>query len=454
MSDVNMNQNRRNFVKATATAVSSLLTVPYFLTAQRANAESKSDRHLIAAIGTGHRAGCINERAQQFADIVAVCDVDRERADNFAVTWCQPGKVDVYGDYRQVLDRPDVEAVIIAVGDRWHTKIAADAMRAGKDVYVEKPISLTINEGKFLRKVVAETNRVCQVGTQQRSEFNDVFLYAVALARSGRLGKKLTATCRLNPNPTGGPFVTTDPPRQLDWEMWSGPVPVFPYCPERGHGMWNFWYEYGGGHVIALGTHHLDIAQWALGCENTGPVEIEGTGTLQNIDGGYNTHVTFEGRLKFANGNEIHVESRDKAFEIIIEGENGRIRVNRGNVVSRWRDGGVEDGKLVGAPIEELRDTDWDWLRAEAAKLYRNMPKLGKPGGTHMGNFFHCLRNRLTPISDVDSQHRSTTSCHLLNLALRLNRTLRWNPELEDFIDDSEASAMLSRPRRKGFELS
>ena len=214
--------------------------------------------------------------------MAAICDCDRGAAERFAAEY--DGKPRLYTDYRELLQRDDVDVVIIGTPDHWHTKICIDARKAGKDVYCEKPLTVTIEEGKLIEKVVRDTGAVLQVGTQQRTEFNRWFLETVAIARSGRLGDKLHALVSVDPAPVRGdrqgPFAPADPPPGLNWDFWQGPAPERPFTPNRIG--WNFrwWWEYSGGQVTDWGIHHNDIAMWALDVENTGPDEIEGQGQL------------------------------------------------------------------------------------------------------------------------------------------------------------------------------
>jgi len=424
--------DRRTFLKTSGVAVIGSVA-PYYWTTSQARAESKNDRPLVAAIGVGGRGDTIGRQASAFGDMVACADVDRAHAEAFAGHF--QGRCRVYGDYRKLLDRKDIEAVTIATPDHWHAAIAIAALKAGKDVYCEKPLALTIAEGKRICEVVKETGQIFQVGTQQRSEFDNLFLKAVALVRSGRLGTRLTATCTANDDSlVGGPFANMDPPPQLDWDFWLGQAPKVPYCPQRCHQHYRFWLEYAGGKIADWGAHTVDTGMWALGLDHTGPVEVEGVGNFPNIPNGYNTANTFDCTCKFANGLTLFVKSSPKDQGCLIEGENGRIFVNR--------------GRLSGKPIEELTAAEREWLDQEALKFYK-----GKHPGSHMRNFFECLKDRSEPQSDVFTNHRSISICHLCNIAMRLKRKLRWDPVKENFIGDAEASAMVSRPRREKYPL-
>ena len=453
--------NRRDFLMATA-GIAAGAAAPYVWTSSCAGAEeSKNDRLRVGCIGVGGRGTFVGNTACQLGQKIACADVDRRHAKRFA----GGGKCAVYKDYRKLLDRKDVDVVTIGTPDHWHTKIVVDAVKAGKDVYCEKPLTLTIDEGKKLCEAVKQTGRVVQVGTQQRS--SGQFLMAVAIAQSGRLGKVLKATCSIGGGPVGGPFPTADPPASLDYDMWLGQCPVVPYTPQRCGGSFRWWLEYSGGKLTDWGAHHLDIAQWALGYEDSGPVEIEGRGRFRlipedfdpvgffagkvKLPNGYNTATKFEVTLTFANKSSVVVIPGSRNG-ILIEGEKGRIHINRGRI----------SGKL----IEELTKADRDWLVEEAARLYKGKPidpfsvttdarNSGNDAATqnHMRNFFACVRDRSQPASDVFTHHRAVSSCHLCNIAMLLKRKLRWDPAKEQFIGDTEANLLRSRPQRAPYAI-
>lgn len=427
------NTTRRDFLKASSAFAAGAVAMPYLWTSESAIAQdSPIERLYVAAIGNGGRGSGIGHQAGNLGNMIACCDVDKQRAEKFASKYkgnCEPTQ-----DYRKILEREDIDAVTIGTPDHWHVKIAIDAMKSGKDVYCEKPLTLTIDEGKQICKVVKETKKVCQVGTQQRSEYGHHFLKAVVIARSGRLGDNLKALSSVGTAQKGGPFKESDPPAHLNWEMWLGQAPMTPYIKERTHYQFRWWQEYSGGQVTDWGVHHTDIAMWALGFDNTGPTTIEGTGEFNKEKDCYNVAHSFDAMMTFENGHSINLTSGKN--ELIIEGEKGKIRVNRGG--------------LSGKPIEDIAasEEDTEWLNAEVKKLYRGMRMKG-----HMQNFFDCIKSRELPISDVYTHHRSVSVCHLANIAMLLGRKLKWNPEKENFVDDSDATAMLSREQRKGFEI-
>ena len=443
------NQTRRSFLQRSAGAAAAAGAVPYFWSSSYAKAEDKNDRPNIASIGVGGMGSGDGRSASRFGNMVACADVDRDHGEKFASDKRFKGRCEVYTDYRKILDRDDIEVVLIGTPDHWHSKIVIDALKAGKDVQCQKPLTLTIDEGKQICKVVKETGKILHIGTQQRSEYHAMFLKAVALAQSGRLGKKLTATCSVGAGPTAGPFEPTAPPANLDWDFWLGQAPKVPYTKERCHRSFRWWLEYSGGKMTDWGAHHIDIAQWGLGYTNSGPVSIEGSGELPNIPddfdpvaffngettlpNAYNTPTTFKIDLVYENGNKMIVQDGPDNG-VWFEGELGRIFVSR--------------GKLTGKPIEDLTDADKEWLDAEVIKLYGGK----KPRG-HMQHFFECLKERSFTISDPFTHHRTMTSCHLCNIALLLKRKLHWDPAKEDFVGDAQASALRARKQREPYAI-
>lgn len=415
--------------------------VPYVFTADaedRDRPRSKNDRFGIGSIGMRYQGTVIAEKAQAYGDIVAIADVDRHVREQARASFGSTPAI--FEDYRKLLDRKDVDVVTIGTPDHWHARMVIDACLAGKDVYVEKPLTLTVDEGKALVRVVQKTGRVVQVGSWQRSDHR--FRLACELVRQGRIGKLKRVEVILGKNATGGPFPVADPPRHLNWDLWLGQAPAVPYIEERCHYTFRWWYEYSGGQMTDWGAHHMDIAQWGIGAERSGPVEIDGKAEFPNVPNGYNVALKFSARLRYANGVELVVDDEGRNG-ILFEGEEGRVFVNRGTI--------------SGKPLENLRDAP---LEREQFQLYAHdnlsrPPRVGKLDAikNHMGNFFDCVRNRATPISDIVSQHRSATACHLANISMRLGRKLVWDPVQEQFPGDAEANQWLSRTQRPPYEV-
>lgn len=405
----------------------------------------KNDRPTFGLIGAGWqpdtkrrgRGIAIGGQATNFADVSVICELDSVAA-LYANQKIAGGKAQLVDDYRRVLDNQEIDAVLIATPDHWHAKIAIEAMRAGKDVYCEKPVAVTIEEGKWLRGVAKETGKVFQVGTQQRTEYDQRFLKAIAMVRDGRIGKLKRIHIGLGNGWKGGPFQTTTPPETLNWERWLGPAPMTAYIKERTHRTFRWWFEYAGGQLCDWGAHHVDIAQWAIGQENGGPIAVQGTAELnQPLKGGvptrsdtYNTPINFSVTCKFPGDVEMLIDASRNG--ITFQGDEGRFFVNRGT--------------LEGKPVDALRDSplDEDAIR----KIYR-----GKEPTSHMENFVDCLVSRELPISDISTHHRVLTTCHLANMTLRVGRTLRWDADSEQIIGDDEASSLMSRNYRKGYEI-
>jgi predicted dehydrogenase len=439
--------SRRDFLKTSAAVAAGTLTPYWFSTARTMADETKSAnaRPRVGCIGNGGMGTGDARNIKKYGDIVANCDVDKSNAERLQKTVAD-GKSEIYEDYRKLLDRKDVDVVTISTPDHWHTKIALDALRAGKDIYCQKPLTLTIAEGKLLCKVLKDSGRVMQVGTQQRSENANMFLKAVALAREGRIGKIQRVTCAIGGAPKGKEFVKQSPPATLNWERWLGQAPLVDYIPERCHNNFRWWYEYSGGKMTDWGAHHVDIAQWAIGQENSGPLSVEvlmvdhpvpyskGWPTVDNT---FNAAVHFDVKCMFAGGIEMRIRdsAQDLGFDngIMFEGEKGKYFVNR--------------GKLTGQVVDELAANP---ISDDVLIKLRK----GKRLDTHMGNFIECVGDRSLPVSDVYTHHRTLTTCHLANIALRLGRTLKWNAEAEQIVGDDEANAWQSREQRSGYEVS
>ncbi|NOY42589.1 MAG: Gfo/Idh/MocA family oxidoreductase [Planctomycetes bacterium] len=388
----------------------------------------------IGSIGLRYQGSVIAHKSAMYGKIVAVCDVDKNIRDQAKASFGSTPRA--FEDYRDLLARKDVDLVTIGAPDHWHTKMVIDACRAGKDVYCEKPLTLTIDEGKTLRRVVEETGRVVQVGSWQRSDHR--FRQAVEMVRQGRIGKLQKVEVVLGKNKVGGPFEKRKVPANLNWDLWQGQTPDVPYIQERSHYTFRWWYEYSGGQMTDWGAHHMDIAQWAI---NSLPVEIHGKAKFPDVADGYNVAIDFNVTYQYANGVTMTVSDTGRNG-IMFSGDEGRIFVNRGS--------------LQGKPVEDLKNRPLErknWQAYDFDNLERP-ERAGKLDSivNHMGNFFDCVQSRRKPISDIESQHRSVSTCHLGNISMHAGRPLKWDPIKEQFIGDSEADGWLSRPQRAGYE--
>jgi predicted dehydrogenase len=403
--------------------------------AQQAQPVQPSDTIIMGHIGCGGRGRDIATQARRISSVryVACCDVDRTRKQEFA-TWLGGQQIAQFEDYRELLARPDITAVTIATVDHWHALVAIEAMKHGKDVYCEKPLTLTINEGKAMVRVARETNRRLQTGSQQRTEFNGRFLLATELVRNGRLGRIEKIECRVGDNPLGGPYNQTPPPEGLNWDFWLGPTPHCDYVREKCHYTFRWFYDYSGGKMTDWGAHHLDIAQWALNMDHSGPTEVEGTG--EGVDPRplcYTAHPRFTATYKYANGTTLVAtdgmrEPANSNNGIHFTGEDGKwLFVSRNRIAA-------SDQRLIDEPLPN------------------NAVRLGQ-GNNHMQNFVNCVRSRNQPIANVEVGHRSVTVCHLGTIGIRTGLKLKWNPETEQFVDNARANQWLSRPMRAPWHL-
>ena len=439
---------RRDFLKAQAAGVISAAMCATFnpLQTVRSYADSPNDRFKIGFIGCGGMGTGDAGDLARFGDIVALADVKTDRLDYFKSNpniVSKPNEVFVTQDYRRVLDRDDVEIVGISTPDHWHVKIAIEALQAGKHVFCQKPLTLTIEENKLIRRAVKKYGKVFQVGTQQRAD-RDHFMLATLMVRKGLLGEIKRVVVTLNTGPKAGPFPVETIPDSLDWNMFLGQAPYVDYRASRATGAFRYWYEYSGGQLTDWGAHHIDCALWALDQLGVGKglVEIDGSNVehaspldekgMPTVDDCFNTAVHFNIKTKLANGVELIVEDQKDFNGILFEGTEGRIFVDR--------------GRVTGKPIEENRQSV---LREED---YVALNK-GKPVVWHKENFIQCVREGGVPSSDVESHTYAMNACHLCGIAARLGRVVKWDPTAETIVGDDLAASFMSREQRKGFEL-
>ena len=449
------NQDRRLFLKSAAGAGLAASIPYYFSDSTTFASEFENDRTPIGLIGSGGMGMGNIDSAKEWVNLVAIADADEGNAGKANRKFSE-GKADVYKDYRHILDRDDIKIVHIATPDHWHTKPLIEAMLAGKDVYCEKPLTLTIDEGKLIRQVQKETGQIVQVGTQQRSTFH-LFAKAIAIVNEGRLGKIKRIQCAIGGAPSSPAIPVAEVPKNLDWDRWLGPAPAVDYrsAPKRkgqrransnGHYEFRWWYEYSGGKLTDWGAHHVDIAKWALEVngQTEGPLSISGSAKhpVEFKDGfpvetdRYNTATEFNYTVKFPGDTEIVIR-HDTDNGVLIEGEKGRIFVNR--------------RKLAGKPVEELADNP---LPEDAIKkIYKGLPIENNARKAHWLNFLHCHREQVEPISDVHSHMRMLNICHLVGISARFGRPVNWDDKNEIITGDDQANAFLKRSYRQGYEI-
>ena len=432
---------RRTFIKTAGLATGASTLPGWFseeLLAQPTVAKPKmaNDRIGIALVGCGGRGTGDARNAAYYGNMVAVCDVDDTQIAKAKEIWPKARGVK---DFRKVMEMDDVDVVICGTVDHWHTLVSLAAMRAGKDVYCEKPLTLYIDEGKHLVEEEKRSGRILQTGTQQRSD--PKFRLACELVRNKRIGELKEIDVYLPAGQREGPFAPTPVPNGFDWDMWQGQTPALDYVKERTHLYFRYWWDYSGGTMTDWGAHHNDIALWATGFERSGPVSAKGRTLVDMIPGGFTAASEYELEYVYPNGvvhrcksttanawNGRVVKPFGQQHGVRLQGTNGWIWVTRGAIESS---------------IPEILTEP---LPSNAERLYAS--------NDHMENFIESIRSRKKAICDAEIGHRSSTMCHLGVTAVRLGRKLNWDPVKEKYIGDPEAAATASREMRKPWDYS
>lgn len=423
---------RRSLLK-TAAAFTAATTLPNWFVEESRGADDKptGDRRRIALIGCGGMGRHDARLASKFGDVVAVCDVDEMRLAEGRKDWPE---AEPFKDFRKVLDQKDIDVIVCGTVDHWHALISIAAMRAGKDVYCEKPLTLTIDEGKHIVRVAKETGRILQTGSQQRSD--EKFRLACELVRNGRIGTVKHVDVFLPTGLHGGPFSTSPAPAGFDWDFWQGPTPAVDYVKERGHVTFRYWWDYSGGTMTDWGAHHNDIALWGLGKERSGPVSIQGKPLVEEVPGGYTAASQYAVEYAYDDGVTHNCQS---------------------TTANSWA-GGVEDKNGQQHGVKFIGSDGWIWVSrgvleaSDPELLVEPLPSSAERlyvSNDHMGNFFECVESRKPAICEPEIGHRSVSVCHLGVIAIRTGRELRWDPKSETFGDDAEANRWLSREMRK-----
>jgi predicted dehydrogenase len=439
------NQSRRAFLKSSTFATAAVLGVPTILPSSVFGANAPSKRVTMGIIGCGNQSSIdIPEfLSNEDCQILAVCDVNKasygyktptqflgrepqrefvekhyaEKSPSGSYKGCK-----AYSDFRDVLARKDIDAIAIIAPDHWHAIMTILAAKAGKDIYCQKPLTLTVAEGKLMTDAVRKHGRILSTGSQWRS--NEVMRKACELVRNGRVGKLKRVETYVAANNFQGPgpgWKEMTVPEGFDYDMWLGPAPKVPYHQDRCLYKFRFVSDYSGGQTTNFGAHSIDIAHWGMGVDDTGPVEVEDLGAEFPAKGDlFDTATKVAFRARYANGVELECMTNKLSFGVKFEGTDGFLQVLSRKMVSN-----IKDLKPVG-PDEQ--------------RLYLST--------NNYRNFIDCVKSRKEPIQPVETGHRTATVCHLGNIAMILRRKIRWDPKAERIIGDEEATKMLSRSPR------
>jgi len=429
---------RRNFLKTAATVFAPAIVPASAL--GLGPRPAPSERVVVGCIGLGGQGdrdmmGLMNDERTQ---VVALCDCD-SGSTHYERGWLRglapaQAKVEEHyaaerqagthrgvfttGDFRELLARQDIDAVTCSTPDHWHAAIVVAAARAGKDIYCQKPLCLTIADGQAMVKAVQRYDRVFQCGSQRRSEKR--CRHACELVRNGRIGRVHTVHVGLpggHSNPREGRSPAVMPvPKQLDYERWLGPAPTAPYTLDRCHWTFRWNLDYSGGQITDWGAHFMDMAHWGMGTERTGPVEIEGQGTFPPVADLWNTATAFQLESRYANGIKMLISNKGGGVRFV--GTEGQVTLGGSEPKSIWQ-------SKIGPGETRLYQSD-----------------------NHYTNFVDCVISRQLTAAPVDVAHRSITPAHLGNIAMMLGRKLKWDPAKEEFIGDERANALRSRPYR------
>lgn len=455
--------SRLEYLKTSALGTAGMLFAPSIVPASVMGSNPPSEKINIGQIGCGRIARAHDlpkTLGYDEARVVATCDVDIARAhdtkgliENYYAK--EKGKknyinVDVYQDYREMLEDPEIDAVVISTPDHWHAQPAIEAALAGKDIYLQKPASLTVEEGRAMSDIIHRTGTVFQIGSQQRSVNPwPQFKRACELVRNGRIGDLQKVEVGLPGDPPGGNPKPMPVPSSLDYDMWLGSTPEVPYTeegvhPEEGYSRpgWLRREQFSAGMITGWGAHHVDAAHWGMGTEFTGPVEIEATAEFPDDNPSYkglwNVHGEFKVTSKYANGVTMTIGGNNKQGVRFI-GSDGWIYVSRGNI-----------GVTASDPVSEIKQSksfqasDASILQSEIGE---NEIRLYESKEQH-GNWLKCIKSRELTVAPAEVAHRSCSACLVSHIAMKLPGKLYWDPVNERFKNNDEANSMLSRSQR------
>jgi predicted dehydrogenase len=422
-------------MKTAGAAAGAMAAFPTIIPSTVLGQEAPSKVLTVAVVGVGgmglsHLAQLLDRKT---ARVVAVADVDafhQKRAAGLINKKYGTQDCRMTGDFREVTRAKEIDLITVATPDHWHAIPAIDAIRNGKDVFVEKPLTLTVREGQVLVEELGKRKRIGQTGTMQRS--SEGFRRAAELIRNGRLGKisRIEVLIPANNRYVGATWKPDAVPEGLDYDFWLGPAPYAPYAAQRTHYQFRYSLDYAGGQTTNWGAHYLDIAQWALGMDETGPVEVEGNGVFPS-SGLFTAPTRVDVRYAYANGVTMRMRTRtDGVYDgnIIFYGDKGMLDVSRSKLKSN------PEGILK----EQIGDNE--------VRLYKSRD--------HFGNWIECAKTRALPVSDLAVGHKTTNLCNIGNIAMQVQRKLAWDPVKEVFANDAMANRMLARPMRGPWSLA
>lgn len=452
-------QNRRNFIKTTSGMVVAAI-IPTIIHASLFRTYTPNNLINIGIIGTGRIARSRNIPGlikQDQCRIIGICDVDSNRLqegkklveNSYAKKFGTPYHgVKCYENYQNMLNNKEIDAVLICTPDHWHAKPAIDAMKADKDVYLEKPMSLTIEEGREICDAANKTGRIFQIGSQYRSI--EDYRIGCELIRNRRIGELQKIDVRMPVDPPGGNPIKMPVPKNLNYDMWLGSTPLVYYTEDRVHPQKNYgrpgWLrceQFGSGMITGWGAHLFDIVQWAMDTEDTGPIEIFSNAEFPT-EGLWNVHGNFDSRMVYENGIIVTAgqESKENPSGVKFVGTEGWLFIAvGGQPVTSSDPSTTRLGKTLWASDKKILSP----IKKNEIHLYAS--------NDHHANWLDSIRSRQRPVSTAEIAHRTCTVCLLQHISMKLNRKLYWDPQLEKFINDKEANSMISRPQRKPYNI-
>ncbi|NWK54924.1 Gfo/Idh/MocA family oxidoreductase [Verrucomicrobiaceae bacterium N1E253] len=449
-------QSRRRFLK-NATAAAAITGFPSILTSKTKAAAASAKQPLrVVQVGCGRIAKGMDIpgilRHPKLARIVGVCDVDSQRTEwakqqvekSYKKSLGSVPEITMSGDYKELIKRDDVDAVVISTPDHWHAQPVIEAALAGKHIFVQKPLTMTIAEGRLASDIVRANKRILQIGSQQRS--TEQFHRACQLVRNGKIGKVRRIQIGLPIDPAGGNGKVVPVPDNLDYEQWLGCTPNVPYAVDRVHMQGGFrtrpgWLrqnQFTCGMITGWGSHHLDIAHWAMDTELTGPIAVDASAKWPGEDSFWDVHGEYNVKLKYANGVDMEV-SHKFTNGLRIEGDDGWIWVSRGSYSATKSD------PTSGKKSKAFDASDKSWVNSDLSKddvqLHRS------PKWDHHLDWLQAVNEGKDAVTNVETGHRSCSACMVSWIGMKLGRPLKWDPVKERF-DDAEANTMLARAER------